>query len=376
VIDGGRTHRFGTPAEGSLRASVSIHDPRFYSRVATGGSLGAAEAYLDGYWDSDDLPTLLRLFARNADATGGLSRGLARLAAPVGRAIHLLHRNTRRGSRRNIAAHYDLGNEFFEQFLDPTMSYSCGIFERPDSTLEQASVAKIDRLCRGLRLSPGDHLLEIGTGWGGLAIHAATHYGCRVTTTTISREQYEYAKQRVAEHGLADRIELLRTDYRDLSGTFDKLVSVEMIEAVGHEYLPTYFAQCSELLGPRGMMALQAITIPDQRYDAYRKSTDFIQKHIFPGGCLPSLGAISRAVGKRTDLRITQIQDFAPHYARTLAEWRRRFFRRIEKIRQLGADDRFIRCWNYYFGYCEAGFAERRIGVSQILLAKPECRDA
>jgi len=241
--------------------------------------------------------------------------------------------------------------------------------------LEEASVAKIDRLCRGLRLSRHDHLLEIGTGWGGFAIHAAQNYGCRVTTTTISREQYEYAKRKVDEQRLTGRIEVLLEDYRDLSGTYDKLVSVEMIEAVGHEFLPAYFAKCSELLKPHGMMALQAITIPDQRYDAYRRSTDFIQKHVFPGGCLPSLGAMCRAIGERTDMRITHLQDLAPHYARTLAEWRRRFIERIERIRDLGADEHFLRCWDYYFAYCEAGFAERQIGVAHILAGKPACCD-
>jgi cyclopropane-fatty-acyl-phospholipid synthase len=375
VVDAGVVERFGTSEANAPAVTVRVHDPRFYSSVALGGSLGVADAYLAGYWDTDDLTALLRLFARNAPAARGLGRGLARLSAPLLRAINLLHRNTPAGSQRNIAAHYDLGNEFFEQFLDSTMSYSSGIFEQSDSTLEEASVAKIDRLCRGLRLTHRDHLLEIGTGWGGFATHAARNYGCRVTTTTISLEQYEYAKRKVAEHNLADRIDVLLEDYRDLSGTYDKLVSVEMIEAVGHGFLPTYFAKCSELLKPNGMMALQAISIPDQRYDAYRRSTDFIQKHVFPGGCLSSLGAICRAIGARTDLRITHLQDLAPHYARTLAEWRRRFFDRIDRIRGLGADEQFIRCWDYYFAYCEAGFAERQIGVSHILASKPGCRD-
>ena len=353
---------------------IRVNDPRFYSSVALGGSLGAAEAYLAGYWDADDLTTLLRLMSRNLEAANGLNRGLALLGAPARMAIQFVHRNTRSGSRRNIAAHYDLGNEFFQQFLDDTMAYSCGIFERPESTLREASIAKFERICRALRLGPSDHLLEIGTGWGGFAIHAAKNYGCRVTTTTISREQFEYARSRVHQEGLGDRIELLLEDYRDLTGVYNKLASIEMIEAVGHEYLPAYFSKCSELLASDGMMALQAITIPDQRYETYRKSTDFIQKHIFPGGCLPSLGAICGAVRDRTDLRISHLQDLAPHYARTLRRWRRRFEDRRERIRSLGADEWFLRSWEYYFSYSEAGFAERQIGLSQIVLSKPECR--
>jgi len=368
------TETFGTNADGELSARIHIHDPRFYSSAALGGALGAAEAYLDGFWDTDDLTTTLRLFARNNDAVGEINRGLALIGAPIRKAINLLNRNTRAGSRRNIAAHYDLGNDFFEQFLDETMAYSCGIFEQPESTLLDASLAKFDRICRALRLGPADHLMEIGTGWGGFAIHAAKHYGCRITTTTISREQFDYAKDRVRQEGLQDRIELLLEDYRDLSGTYDKLVSIEMIEAVGHEFLPAYFAKCSDLLAPDGMMAIQAITIPDQRYETYRKSTDFIQKHIFPGGCLPSLGAMCGAVRTKTDLRISHLQDLSPHYARTLAEWRQRFHDRVERIRSLGADEWFLRSWDYYFSYCEAGFVERQVGVSQIVLSKPDCR--
>lgn len=374
MVDEDRVERFGAAVQGELSARIWVNDPRFYASIALGGSLGAAEAYLAGYWDTDDLTTLLRVVSRNSQVAGGLNRGLARLGSPVRMAVNRLHRNTRAGSRRNIAAHYDLGNGFFEQFLDDTMAYSCGIFETPESTLREASVAKFERICRALRLGPSDHLLEIGTGWGGFAIHAAKRYGCRVTTTTISRQQYEYAAARIREQDLQDRIGLLLEDYRDLTGRYDKLVSIEMIEAVGHEYLTTYFGKCSELLASDGMMALQAITIPDQRYEAYRKSTDFIQKHIFPGGCLPSLGAISTAVRDRTDMRISHLQDLSTHYARTLSEWRSRFLDRMERIRSLGADEWFLRSWEYYLCYCEAGFAERQIGVSQILLCKPDCR--
>lgn len=375
MVEGGRVERFGIPGEEELCAKIRVHDARFYRHVVLGGSLGAAEAYLEGYWDSDDLTTLLRLMARNLEAASELNSALAWIGSPLRRAISVLNRNTRSGSRRNIAAHYDLGNEFFEQFLDDTMAYSCGIFEHPNSTLRDASVAKFDRICQALRLGPSDHLLEIGTGWGGFAIYAAANYGCRVTTTTISRQQFEYANARVRERDLQNRVELLLKDYRDLKGTYNKLASIEMIEAVGHEFLPTYFAKCSKLLARDGMMALQAITIPDQRYETYRKSVDFIQKHIFPGGCLPSLGAICHSVRDCTDMRISHLQDLAPHYAQTLAAWRGRFQNRLERIRSFGVDEWFLRSWDYYFCYCEAGFQERQTGVSQILLSKPDCRN-
>jgi cyclopropane-fatty-acyl-phospholipid synthase len=351
-----------------------VVDPAFYRHVALGGSLGAAEAYMKGLWQTDDLVAVIRLFARNTIASEAMDRGWALLTWPLRKAFNLLRRNSKTGSRRNIAEHYDLGNDFFALFLDETMTYSCGIFERPDSTLQQASLAKYDRICRKLRLRATDHVAEIGTGWGGFAVHAASQYGCRVTTTTISHRQYEYARRRVAEAGLADRVRVLCRDYRDLDGAYDKLVSIEMIEAVGHEYLPAYFAACDRLLKPDGMMALQAITIPDQRYDTYRKTTDFIQRYVFPGGCLPSLGAMCDSVRKGTDLRIVHLEDFASHYARTLAQWRNRFRQQADAIRALGFDEPFLRCWEYYFGYCEVGFAERQIGVSQITLCKPDCR--
>lgn len=374
ITDQFGVERIGQESPGELSASIEVLDPRFYRLVALGGSLGAGEAYVRGYWRSDNLVNVVRLLARNREALERVGRGWSWATTPIRAVARFCRRNTKSGSRRNIFAHYDLGNDFFRLFLDPTMTYSSGIFERGDSSLEEASRAKYDRICRQLGLTSRHHVVEIGTGWGGFAIHAAKNYGCRVTTTTISRSQYEFARRRVAAEGLDDRVEVLCRDYRDLTGSYDRLVSIEMIEAVGHEFLPAYFAKCSDLLKPDGMMAIQAITIPDQRYDRYRKSTDFIQQYVFPGGCLPSIGAISRAVGRSTDLRVTHLEDFAAHYARTLSHWRARLFENLAEVRCQGMDDRFIRCWDYYLCYCEGGFAERQIGVSQIVFSKPDCR--
>jgi cyclopropane-fatty-acyl-phospholipid synthase len=284
---------------------------------------------------------------------------------------HRLNRKTRRGSRRNIAAHYDLSNDFYKLFLDETMTYSSGVFNTPDDSMREASIEKYDRLCQKLDLDNTDHVLEIGTGWGGFSIHAAKTYGCRVTTTTISSEQHEFARQRIEQEGLQDRVTLLQKDYRDLTGQYDKLVSIEMIEAVGHEYLPTYFRTCSDRLKPDGLFAFQAITIPDQRYESYRRSVDFIQKYVFPGGFLPSVGALSAAVGKYTDMQWIHFEDFAEHYARTLECWREKLFENIVEVRKLGMKDSFLRLWEFYLCYCEGGFREKQIGVAQILLQKP-----
>ncbi|MCA9773815.1 MAG: class I SAM-dependent methyltransferase, partial [Myxococcales bacterium] len=275
-----------------------------------------------------------------------------------------------------IAAHYDLGNDFFELFLDETMTYSCGVFERPEASMAEASRAKIDRLCRKLRLGPGDHLLEIGTGWGAFAIHAARKYGCRVTTTTISREQHAWAARKVREAGLEDRVTLLLSDYRDLTGTYDKLVSVEMIEAVGAAYVPGFLAKCASLLRPEGLMALQAITVREQSYAAHLGTVDFIKRYIFPGGELVGLGALCDAVGRATDLRVEHVEDLSPHYAETLRRWRERFEKNRAAIADLGYPERFLRMWEYYLTYCEGGFAERYVGGAQIVLAKPLARPA
>lgn len=372
LLESGRRMEFGD-SRSDLSALVRIHTPSFYRRAALGGTIGAAESYMDGEWDCDDLPALVRIMVRNQEAQERLEGGAARLIALLRRLLHRMNDNTRRGSRRNIAAHYDLGNEFYRLFLDPTMAYSCGIFERDDSTMEEASIAKFDRICRALHLRPDMEVLEIGTGWGGFAIHAARHYGCRVTTTTISRRQFSLAAERIREAGLEDRITLLQRDYRDLTGEFDRLVSIEMIEAVGHRHLPAFFTACCRRLKADGMGLIQAITVPDRIYDRYLKTPDFINRYIFPGGCCPSPGSMARAVATATDLRLVHREDLTPHYVRTLQEWRRAFHKRLDAVRALGCDDRFIRMWDYYLAYCEGGFAERFTGVEQLVYARPGC---
>jgi cyclopropane-fatty-acyl-phospholipid synthase len=376
--DGAREDTYGRHTErcalNNLSATVQVLDPRFYSEIAFGGSIGAGEAYMQGYWRVDDLTTAMRILLQNREVLDGMETGLARLAAPLQKALHWMARNTRAGSSRNIQAHYDLGNDFFQLFLDPTMMYSAAVFERPDMTLEEASIAKLDRICRKLELKPGDRVVEIGTGWGGFAMHAARHYGCHVTTTTISPAQHALARERIAAAGLSSQIELLLTDYRDLTGQYDKLVSIEMIEAVGHHFYDTYFGQCSRLLKPDGAMLLQAITIADQRYEAAKNSVDFIQRYIFPGSCIPSVTAISEALTRATDLRLTHLEDIGPHYATTLRCWNDNFSARLDRVRALGYPEAFIRMWEFYLCYCEAGFLERVIGDAQMLLVKPQIR--
>ncbi|MGB5246749.1 MAG: cyclopropane-fatty-acyl-phospholipid synthase family protein, partial [Woeseia sp.] len=302
----------------ALQAEVHVHDPRFYSDVAFAGSIGAGEAYIRGYWDSPQLTDVVRVLLRNRHVLENLETGLARLTKPLQKVFHYLNRNSHGGSRRNISAHYDIGNDFFSLWLDENMMYSSAVFESPDMTLEEASTAKLERICQKLKLNAGDRVLEIGTGWGGFAIHAASRYGCHVTTTTISREQFELASQRVRDAGLTDRITLLLNDYRELEGEYDKLVSIEMIEAVGHEYYNQFFDTCSKLLKPEGLMCLQSITIADQRYQGALKSVDFIQRYVFPGGCLPSITALSTSLTSASDMRIVHAEDIGPHYATTL----------------------------------------------------------
>ena len=371
------TLRFGdVAAAGGLHARIEVLHPQFWADAVFGGTTSAGEAYIHGLWKCDDLTALVRIMVANREVLESVDGAATRFAGVGRRVAHWLNRNSRAGSRRNISAHYDLGNEFFQLFLDPTMNYSCGIFEAADATMEQASIAKMDAACRKLDLKPGDHLLEIGTGWGGLAIHAARNYGCRVTTTTISREQHALASQRVREAGLEDRIELLLRDYRDLEGSYDKLVSIEMIEAVGHKFLDTYFGACSRLLKPEGLMLIQAITIRDELYAAALKSVDFIQRFVFPGGFLPAISAMSASLARSSDLQLLHLQDIGLHYATTLRRWREGFFANIEEVRALGYPDSFIRLWEYYLCYCEGGFLERNIGTVQMVLAKPRNRRA
>ncbi len=374
VIEPGSTRVFG--GEGGIHATLSVTDPAFFRQAVLGGSLGASESYMAGQWTSPDLTALCRVALLNADVMDGMETGWARLGAQLARGFHWIRRNTVDGSRENIHAHYDLGNDFFRLFLDDTMTYSCGIFETPEASLRDASIAKIDRLCRKLDLQPGDRLLEIGTGWGAFAIHAARTYGCQVTTTTISREQHGIAGERIRVAGLAGRVELLLEDYRGLRGRYDKLVSVEMIEAVGREFLPSYFERCSSLLEPHGLMALQGIVLTDHRYDAYCRRVEFIQRYVFPGSHLPAVSEMMNCVRRRSDLAVEHLEDLSTHYAATLRTWRRRFWERIEDVRRLGYPEPFVRLWDYYLSYCEAGFLERNCRVVQMLLAKPRARRA
>ncbi len=366
----GRTVLAGAVAADQLCATVTVHNPDCFREIALGGSLGAAEAFLRGDWSTTDLVALQRIFCRNMEGLTRMESGLATLATWGAKLLHVWSRNSTAGSQRNIAAHYDLSNEFFQLFLDPTLMYSSAIYEQPEMSLEQASTAKLDRICRQLELQPDDHVIEIGTGWGGWALHAARNYGCRVTTTTISRNQFNLAQQRVAAAGLSHRISVLLQDYRQLQGTFDKLVSIEMIEAVGHEFLPQYFQQCDRLLRPAGKMLVQAITMPDQRYAIYRRSVDFIQRYIFPGGHLPSIGAMQAATERGTRLQLLDAFQFPDDYARTLNHWRIAFIAKLDDVRRLGFDERFIRMWNYYLCYCEAAFLERAVNIGQFVWQK------
>ncbi|HXD55571.1 MAG TPA: cyclopropane-fatty-acyl-phospholipid synthase family protein [Solirubrobacteraceae bacterium] len=356
-----------------LRATIEVRSPRFYRHLLR-GSVGLCESYMDGLWECDDLVAMTRIAALNVSGLDRLRRIFAPVLVPVQRWARFLVRNTPGRARRRIEAHYDLGNELFGLFLDETMMYSCAVFERPEADLREASLAKLERICRRLQLQPEDHVLEIGTGWGGFACYAAERYGCRVTTTTISREQHAYATERVRAAGLSDRVTVLCEDYRDLRGSYDKLVSIEMIEAVGWQYFGRFFSRCSELLREDGAMMLQAIVIDDRAYEVEKAGRSFINTYIFPGGCLPSLEVIARTVARVTDMRQVHLEDITEHYARTLAEWRERFLAAREHLEGLGYDERFRRLWELYLSYCEGGFAERRIQDVQLLLAKPGYR--
>ena len=360
----------------ALHAEVEIFDEAAWGMVAANGSIGAGEAYIHGYWRSPDLAAVTRLFVANLEVLDALEGGLARLGRPILRLLHWVNRNSRRGARRNILAHYDLGNALFERLLDPTMMYSAAMFDSLEQSLEQAQLNKLERICAKLALRPDDHLLEIGSGWGSLAIHAATHHGCRVTTTTLSEAQYAHTLQRVQDLGLQHRITVLREDYRDLGGRFDKLVSIEMIEAVGHRYLPVYFQRCASLLKDDGLMLLQAITIRDQRYEQARRSVDFIQRYIFPGGALPSLSVMLQTASSHTALNLVHMEDFGLDYARTLQHWRDNLRQSRTALTELGYDDTFQRLWEFYLCYCQGGFEERTIGVAQLLWAAPAARRA
>ena len=374
IVDGEHRHVFGQAGQPALKATIFVTDPRFYGEIAFGGSIGAGEAYMLGYWHADSLTNVVRLMVVNQSVMDTLEGGYQWLSKPLLKLLHWLNSNSEAGSQKNIAAHYDLGNALFQLFLDPTMMYSSAMFDEDTPTLQAASERKLQVICDKLQLKPTDHVIEIGTGWGGFAMYAAKHYGCHITTTTISEQQYQLAQARISEAGLQDQITLLKKDYRHLQGQYDKLVSIEMIEAVGHQFYDTYFKQVSHLLKPDGLALIQAITIADQRYDSAIRSVDFIQRYIFPGSNIPSNTAMLTSMTRASDLRLIDLQDIGLHYATTLRRWRENFFANIEAVRQLGYSEAFVRMWDFYLSYCEGGFAECALGDVHLLLAKPGFR--
>ena len=355
---------------GDKSINVKIINPDFYLMLFSSGSNGIANAYIRGFWECDDLYELFRGFVKNIKLIDTFETGYLKFGILKNRLVHFFSSNSKLGSKKNIQAHYDLGNDFFKLFLDDTMTYSSAIFESRNSSLKEASINKLDLICKKLNLNETDHVLEIGGGWGSFAIHAAQNYGCEVTTTTISEEQYRYMNQRFSKLNLNKKINLLNKDYRSLSGNYDKIVSIEMIEAVGDKFLGTFFSTCSKLLKSKGQMLLQSITMPDDRYPQYLKNTDFIQTYIFPGSCIPSLAAIKNSLKKHTNFTIYDIEDIAPHYSKTLLYWLQNFNKNESQIRKLGYDENFCRLWKYYLSYCAAGFQERYLGDLQILMNK------
>ena len=370
LSDGKDVRKFGGDG---ISVSLKVNDKRAYSKILLGGPIGAAEAYMLGYWSTDDLTGLIRIFLRNRKALEDFKTILSSIKRPVYQFFHRMRRDTLLQSKENISAHYDLGNEFFKLFLDPSLTYSSGYFRDFGDTMEDASREKIDLICRKLELKPGDEVLEIGTGWGSFAIHAASHYGCNITTTTISDEQYSHVIEVVRERSLEHKITVLKKDYRSLTGQFGKIVSIEMIEAVGLEYLPAFFKVCDRLLKPGGSMLIQSITIPEDRFESAKNSVDFIQRYIFPGGALPSVELLV-GESQQANLRPFGIEDITAHYAETLLRWRNKFKENMAEIKKLGCGDTFLRMWDYYLCYCEGGFAEKAIGCVHMQFEKPEIR--
>ena len=372
---GKRQLTLGTPSGNHISADIEITNKSFFRKTCLGGSLGVADSYADGDWETKDLVGVFRLFLQNQDVMDGMESGWASLLNRMARWSYMLsQKNTRKGSRKNIALHYDLGNDFYELMLDPTMTYSCGIFASAESTLEQASLAKYDRIIDKLDIQPHHQVLEIGCGWGGFAHRLAEKTEAKLTATTISDRQFEYAQNRIKKNGFEDRVSIIKKDYRDLVGQFDRIVSIEMIEAVGHEFLPAYFSKISDLLLPTGAAMIQGITMPDHRYTQYLKEVDYIRTRVFPGSCVPSASAMIAAAVKDSDLRPADLHDFGYHYSRTLREWRLRFLENENQIKKLGYDEHFRRAWLYYLCYCEAGFEEGYTGDIHLLLGKPECK--
>jgi cyclopropane-fatty-acyl-phospholipid synthase len=373
VVEGNQRLRFGDE-HAELKTVITVLDPAFYQKMVMAGSVGGGEAYIHGWWRCDNLTALVRIFALNLATLDKLDSAITRLGRPLLKLLNWRNRNSKQQARKNIAAHYDLGNDMYRLFLDNSMMYSSAVYPHPQADLAQAQQHKLQMICDKLQLKPTDHLLEIGTGWGSMAIFAAQHYGCKVTTTTISQQQFDYAKARIEELGLQQQITLLFNDYRDLTGQYDKLVSIEMIEAVGEEYLDTYFEKCASLLTPQGVMVLQAITIVDQRYQQYVREVDFIKRYVFPGGSLPSVSRMTDAISRKTDFIVRHLQDIGFDYARTLKDWCENFMHARDKVHQLGYDDNFVRLWHFYLCYCEGGFMERATSAVHLVLTKPQNR--
>ena len=366
--------RFSFGKKGNLSTHITVHDPRFYGALAFGGSIGVSEAFMQKFWSVNDLTKLIRIMAINQNAMDQLESLFNVFLKPILKCLHYLNQNSVKGSRINISKHYDLGNDFFSLFLDSTMMYSSAVFKNPQDSLYQGSMHKLEMICQGLELNAQDHVIEIGSGWGGFAIYAAQNYGCKVTTTTISKQQYLFVKQKIKDLKLTHKIKVLLSDYRHLKGQYSKLVSIEMLEAVGYQYYDTYFKVCSHLLKPDGIAFIQTITITDQRYEKAKHSVDFIQRYIFPGSCIPSLTALQNSITESSDLKIYQVRDIGDHYARTLALWRIAFFKRLSEVKALGFDDVFIRMWHFYLAYCEGGFKEKAISDIHLKLIKPDYR--
>ena len=356
-----------------VKATIEVQNSRMYMDIAAKGLNGSADAFIKGWWTCDNLTNLVRIFTRNRDTANKFESGIANLAIWALKLSHSCRRNNLKESLRNIHAHYDLGNEFFSTFLDDTRMYSCAIFTKPESSLHEASITKIDRICKKLNLSPTDHLLEIGTGWGGFALYAAKNYGCRITSTTISQEQFIFSENLIKKNGLQDQVTILKKDFRELEGQFDKLVSIEMIEAIGHRLYKTFFQKCGQLLKPEGLLAIQAITITDNLFHESKDFIDFIKQYIFPGSCIPSISALCSAASS-SDIKLFHLEDITPHYARTLKEWRTNFLQNKSRVKKLGFTNPFIRLWLFYLCYCEGGFIERQIGNVQMVFTKPLCR--
>ena len=374
IVDGPKTFIFGNQ-HSEFNARITVTSQEFYVFLGSGGTLGAAEAYTAGYWFADDLVSLIQIIIKNKKTMENLESGLARIANPINKIIHKKRQNSIKGSKKNILAHYDLSNDFYRLWLDSTMTYSCGVFLNDDSSMKEASIEKIDRFCRKLRLTKDDKVLEIGSGWGSFALHAAKNYGCHVTTTTISDNQFSYVSDLISKENLWHQITLLNSDYRELKGSFDKIVSIEMIEAVGPDHVSGFFNKVSSLLRPSGLMAIQGITYNDPDFESYKNSVDFIKKYIFPGGCLVSVSQIKNAIKAKTDLTLVEVEDITQHYARTVKYWRQDFIKALPEIRSLGFSESFIRIWEFYLVYCEAGFLENLIGDFQFVFAKPDSKD-